>query len=142
MVKPIIFPYGKKTLNLKEYHSVLASSHFSCALFKEIHGGFSIRESIMFGCVPIMPNRNDYQVLHEKMYTDLDDSLFPMIRVFNDEMRDIDKTIAHYINNHSSILEYYSEHFDQIKQQFLNHEGVNENIPKIDQYVNEIRGTE
>jgi len=72
-VAPIVFPYGKKQLSRKQYLNVLLSSDFVCALFKEIHGGFSIREAIFCGCIPIIPYVNEYarfKDLYYKTYSD------------------------------------------------------------------------
>jgi hypothetical protein len=67
-VKPIIFPYGKKRLTRDEYLSVLYSSDYVCALFKEIHGGFAIRECIFCECLPIVPEINEYGRFKELYY--------------------------------------------------------------------------
>lgn len=64
IVKSIVFPYGKISLDRRQYLNLLLSSEYCCALFKELHGGFAIREAIYFGCIPIVPMINDYAKFH------------------------------------------------------------------------------
>lgn len=93
MVKPLWMPFSARLMTKEEYYAVMKSADYVCALFREIHGGTAIREAILMGSFPIMPLRNDYILLADNVFNEIEGF----------------KTIEPDLSNLKEVLRYYIE---------------------------------
>jgi len=121
-VDNIVFPFGKRRLNRSEYFRLLCSSDFIVALFRETHGGTACREAIYAGAIPIIPSRNDYLMLRDQLFYDMD---FKMV---DDDLSNLEEVLEYYLTKFD-IENYRKKHLPKVLERLAIIESVEYNIP-------------
>jgi hypothetical protein len=125
MVKPILFPFGKKSMTKDEYYDVLKSVDYVCALFREIHGGTSIREAIYMGAFPIVPYWNDYALIMDECFMNIPGTVTiePPITV-----EAVKEVLKYYIENPQIPENYLKGDIIDVRHDLCRIEGIENNI--------------